>query len=116
MPFPLQRSPERPSQLVLDEQRSVRSIAADYGLNRKTITPVLRPEGIPIPACCPQVQFVIDPDWLRAQYLEHRRTVPDIARRLGATPTTIAPIARKHGLQVRPRGGAGHIRAFAEDR
>ena len=63
----------------------MRSIAADYGLNRKTITPVLRPEGIPIPACCPQVQFVIDPDWLRAQYLEHRRTLPDIARQVGDT-------------------------------
>jgi hypothetical protein len=116
MPFPLQLSPERLSQLILDEQRSVRSIAADYGLNRKTITSVLKREGIPIPACGRQVQFVIDPDWLRAQYLEHRRTLPDIARQVGATDTTIARIARKHGIQVRPRGGARHIRALTENR
>jgi hypothetical protein len=113
LPFPTQLSPERLSQLVLHEQRSVRSIATDYGLNRKTVTSALKREGIPIPACGRQVQFIIDPDWLQAQYLEHHRTLPDIARQVGTTATTIARIARKHGIPLRPRGDGSHSRALS---
>ncbi|WP_235672942.1 hypothetical protein [Mycolicibacterium hodleri] len=48
----------------------------------------------------------VDPDWLRDEYLKKQRTLTDIARELGMSLSTLAKVAKTHGLEVkrgRPR-------------
>lgn len=56
----------------------------------------------------PRPVHIVDPGWLRTEYLERRRTLPDIAAEIGTTAPNIARIARKHGIPLRSRGGASH--------
>jgi AraC-like DNA-binding protein len=105
IPEPLLRQIET---MVVEQDRTLRSIAAEYGLGRTTIARRFRQEGIPIPSSGGRPKHRIDPSWLRRQYLDHRRTLPDLAAEAGTTPCNVARIARRHGIPLRERGGGSH--------
>jgi hypothetical protein len=94
--------------MVVDENRSVHSIAEEFSVGRKPLTSALRREGIPVPPAHARLRHQIDPDWLRAQYVDEQRTLPDIAAEIGTTPPNLARVAAKHGIPLRERGGASH--------
>jgi hypothetical protein len=106
--LPEQLTPARLRRLVVDENRSVHSIAEEFAVGRKPLTSALRREGIPVPARHGRLRHQIDPDWLRAQYVDEQRTLPDIAAEIGTTPPNLARVAAKHGIPLRERGGASH--------
>jgi hypothetical protein len=61
---------------------------------------------------------VISRDWLYDQYVNHQRTLPDLAQDTGMSTANMARWATFHGIPLRPRGGASHnqvrlIRAHA---
>jgi len=104
---------ERLRSLVVDEQRGVKSIARDYDVDRKTVAAALVRENIPMGPPGGRTRFAIDGDWLRREYVDKRRPLPDIAREFGTTPTNISRIAKKHGIPLRARGGPSHARNVA---
>lgn len=108
-PLPEQLTPARLRRLVVDENRSVHSIAEEFSVGRKPLTSALRREGIPVPAPHGRLRHQIDPDWLRGQYVDEQRTLPDIAAEIGTTPPNLARLAAKHGIPLRERGGASHV-------
>lgn len=94
--------------LVVDEKRTLRSLADEFRVGRKYLAERLRREGIPVPPSRRRPTHVVDREWLRVEYLERRRTLPDIAAEVGTTPPNIARIARAHGIPLRGRGGPSH--------
>ena len=99
---------ERLRQLVVDERRALGSLADEFGVGRHYLTDRLRREHIPVPPPHRRPVHVVDPQWLRAEYLERKRTLPDIAAEVGTTAPNVARIARRHGIPLRGRGGASH--------
>ncbi len=99
---------ERLRALVVEENRTLRSLAIEFGVGRKYLAARLRREGIPVPPAYQRPVHVVDPQWLRVEYLEHRRTLPDIAAEVGTTAPNIARIARRHDIPLRGRGGPSH--------
>jgi hypothetical protein len=92
---------------VVEEKRTLRSLAAEYGIHRNTIAEIVHREGIPVPTGG-RVTYDVDPDWLRTEYIDRRRTLPDIAAEVGTTPVNMARIARKNSIPLRDRGGTSH--------
>lgn len=50
----------------------------------------------------------IDRTWLAEQYLQRRRSFPDIAKEVGADPQTISDTARRYGIPIRVSGIQSH--------
>ncbi|MDP9388572.1 MAG: hypothetical protein M3Q48_11845 [Actinomycetota bacterium] len=86
-------TPERLRVLVVDEKRTLRSLADEFRVGRKYLAERLRREGMPVPPSRRRPTHVVDREWLRVEYLERRRTLPDIAAEVGTTPPNIARIA-----------------------
>ena len=107
-PFPAQLTPERLQQLVVDEGRTLRSIRTETGVSKHALRNALEHDGIPIPPSGRAPRVKVDETWLRVQYLDRRRTLPDIAAELGMSPANLARIAQQQHLPTRPRGGASH--------
>ena len=89
-------------QQIADEAGCSKHTAMDIG-GQSSITS--RPGGRP-------ASITIDPDWLRTEYLDKRRTVPDIAAELSASPQRVRDKAREFGIPLRSRGGASHAAAL----
>ena len=104
---PADLTTERLRSFVLDQKRTLRALAVEFGVGRHYLSDRLRRDGIPVPPSRRR-PTVVDPEWLRLEYLEHRRTLPDIAAEIGMTPTNLARIATRHGIPLRRRGGASH--------
>jgi hypothetical protein len=58
-------------------------------------------------------KVIIDPDWLREQYVVRRRFVNEIADELDCGPQTVTAALRREGIEVelRRRSGVNHNRA-----
>ena len=112
-PFPAELTADRLRRLVVDEGRGVKSIAHDYDVDRKTVAAALVHENIPIGPSGGRSKVPVEGDWLRREYVDRRRTLPDIARELGTSPTNLARIAKQHEIPLRARGGASHAHSLA---
>jgi hypothetical protein len=99
---------ERLRTLVVEENRTLRSLAPELGVGRKYLADRLRRDGIPVPPSRRRPVHIVDPEWLRVEYLQRRRTLPDIAAEVGTTAPNIARIAHQHGIELRKRGGPSH--------
>jgi hypothetical protein len=105
-------TPERLRQLVVEEGRGLRDVGREFGVDRKAIAAALEREGIPAGPVGGR-PMAIEAQWLRAQYVEGRRPLTELARELGTTPSTVARAAKAHGIPLRSRGGASHARNLA---
>ncbi|MGI8808337.1 MAG: TniQ family protein, partial [Acidimicrobiales bacterium] len=105
-PVPTFLNPDRLRALILDDNQTIRSISRDFDVSRKTVAGAVRREGLPIPPAHAPPRHAVDPAWLRTEYVDRRRTLPDLAAEVGMTPTNLARIARRHGIPLRKRGGA----------
>ena len=110
--FPAELTPERLRQLVVDDRRSLRSIRAGTSISKYALRSALQREGIPSPPPG-RVRLKVDEGWLRSQYLDERRTLPDIAAELATSPTNLGRIARQQQIPLRPRGGASHAASIS---
>jgi len=82
-------------------------IAAETGLPKKLVAHHARQTGIALIAPGHNAT-PIDPDWLRHQYLNRKRSFPDIAAELGVHPMTVNRAAHRHGIPIRPAGVTSH--------
>ncbi|MFD4665149.1 LysR family transcriptional regulator [Streptomyces halstedii] len=104
---------ERFTQLYLDEHRSLQQIAKLTGFSRSVLTDLAKEYGIPLRG--PQDhkrRSAIERDWLIEQYVQRRRTLPDLARETGMSSANMARWAHIHNIPLRPRGGASHSQAL----
>lgn len=111
--FPSQLTPQRLQELVVDEQRSLRSIRTETGASKHALRNALLRDGIPVPPSGRPHYIKVDARWLRTQYMDRRRTLPDIAAEVGTSPANLARIAQRLGIPIRARGGASHAAAIS---
>ncbi|MFE1728768.1 TniQ family protein [Streptomyces bacillaris] len=98
----------------LEEYRSFQQIADITGFSRQTLIRLARAYGIPL-RDGPQDYNragIIDRDWLFEQYVNQRRTLPDLAREKGTSVANMTRWAHRHGVPLRPRGGRSHRSAL----
>lgn len=107
VPFPAELTPDRLHDLVVAQGRSLYAIRADYGVTKGALLSALERDGIPVPLPGRPAEL-IDEAWLRHEYLDRRRTMPEIAAELGVSPTNVARATSRYGIHRRPRGGASH--------
>lgn len=105
---PASLTTERLRTLVLDDRRTLRSLAEEFGVSRTYLADRLRRDGIPVPPPYHRPTRPVDPDWLRTEYVDRKRTLPAIAAEVGMTAPNLARIARTHSIPLRRRGGASH--------
>jgi len=110
---PANLTTDRLGSLVVDEKRTLTSLAAEFGVGRNYLADRLRREGIPVPPSRRRPVHLVDPQWLRVEYLVRRRTLPDIAAEVGTTAPNIARIARMNNIPLRGRGGRSHAASLS---
>lgn len=107
-PFPAELTPQRLHQLVVTEGRTLRSVKNEYGTAKHALRQAMERDGVPIPPAGRSSKVTADEAWLRREYLDRQRTLPDIAAELGTSPTNLSRIAHGYGIPVRRRGGSSH--------
>jgi hypothetical protein len=98
----------------VDRHQSLYSITKQTGFSRQTLTRLAAEYGIALREG-PQDykrKGVIDRDWLHEQYVDRRRTLPDLACEKKMSTANMARWARFHQIPLRPRGGASHDSAL----
>ena len=103
--------------------RSFADIAAELGVDRRTVADRLRLHGIEVrpppgggPVTGEAKDRLGDADWLRDQYQTRSRSAADIAAELDVSPPTVGVWLRRHGIEVRPPGWGGSVTGEAKDR
>jgi DNA-binding transcriptional LysR family regulator len=98
----------------IDRHQSLSDIAKQTGFSRQTLTRLAAEYDITLREG-PQDykrKGVIDRDWLFEQYVNHGRTLPDLAREKNMSTANMARWAHLHQIPLRPRGGASHNSAL----
>ncbi|RJQ83396.1 LysR family transcriptional regulator [Pseudonocardiaceae bacterium YIM PH 21723] len=95
-------------QLYTEQRLSLREIAHRVGTNRQIISRLLADYGIERRASIQCPKIVVDRDWLYEQYINQRRTLPDLAQEAGMSTANMARWAKTHNIPLRDRGGASH--------
>jgi hypothetical protein len=94
--------------LYVDQQLTLRAIGKRVGVSRNTIVELLDEYGIAHQQRHRPSGIVISRDWLYDQYVDQRRTLPDLARETGMSTANMNRWAKTHNIPLRPRGGASH--------
>jgi hypothetical protein len=81
-------------------------IATETGLPTRLVAQHARHAGITL--ATGHDATPIDPDWLRRQYLDRKRSFTDIAAELGVSKMTVNRAARRYGIPIRPTGVTSH--------
>ncbi|WP_248489966.1 LysR family transcriptional regulator [Tsukamurella sp. PLM1] len=97
------------------EGLSLNKIAARTDVSRQVVGRLLKEYGIPTIPAAERIKEAVDHDWLREQYIDRCRTLPDIAQELGMSTSNLARWARRHQVPLRPRGGASHAASLTSD-
>ncbi|RSN36818.1 LysR family transcriptional regulator [Amycolatopsis sp. WAC 04169] len=101
------------TQLYVEEHRTLRAIGERVGVSRQTITRLLDEYDI---ERAPQRRpsKAIGHEWLHEQYVNQRRTLPELARETGMSTASMNRWAKTHNIPLRPRGGASHRRSSSQ--
>lgn len=91
----------------VEQRQSARAIAEELGVSRQTVTRLAAGYGIPLQRGRPGHPRV-NRSGLITQYIEFRRTLPDIAQEVGVSTTCVSRWARELEVPLRPRGGGSH--------
>jgi hypothetical protein len=90
----------------LAADKRLAQIASETGLPKKLVAQHARQAGIPLSTG--RDTTPIDPDWLRRQYLDRRRSFPDIAAELGVHEMTVNRAAHRYRIPIRRAGVTSH--------
>jgi DNA-binding transcriptional LysR family regulator len=93
-----------------DQHQSLYDIANETGFSRHTLARLAAEYGIALREGPRDYKRrgVIDRDWLLEQYVDRRRTLPDLAREKNMSTANMARWAHFHQVPLRPRGGVSH--------
>ncbi|WP_238413095.1 hypothetical protein [Saccharothrix deserti] len=104
------------TRLYCDQQHTLREIGRRIGVSRNIVSALLDEYAIPRRQHNgPRPTIMISRDWLYDQYINHRRTLPDLARETGMSPSNMTRWAKRHNIPLRSRGGTSHSRAQRPD-
>jgi hypothetical protein len=87
-------------------RKRLAQIAIETGLPKKLVAHHAHQAGIPL--FTGHEATPIDPDWLRAQYLDRKRSFTDIAAELGVAEMTVNRAAHRYRIPIRPAGVTSH--------
>jgi len=90
------------------ERMSLKDIANSVGVSRATIARLARDYALSIREPGGQAHTTVDRDWLYEQYVNKRRTLPDLAAEAGMSAANMARWAKKYAIPMRSRGGPSH--------
>ena len=93
-----------------DQHQSLNDIANQTGFSRRILARLAAEYGIALRQGRQNYKHkgIIDRDWLLEQYIDRRRTLPDLAREKMMSTANMARWAHHHQIPLRPRGGASH--------
>lgn len=97
---------------MVEEGLTTRAAARTLGIARGTLRNRCREYQVPVKSPGASRRWRIDREWLSTQYLEYRRTLPDLALEIGCSPANLARAANELGVPLRQRGGASHDSAL----
>jgi hypothetical protein len=86
-------------------RKRLAQIAIETGLPKKLVAPTPTKPGSP---CSPAMSHPIAEGWLRQQYLDRKRSFPDIAAELGVFEMTVNRAAHRYRIPIRPAGVTSH--------
>ncbi|MFD8967609.1 TniQ family protein [Streptomyces sp. NPDC059568] len=98
------------ARLYLDEHRSLQQIAGITGISRGMLARLADQYGVPLRRVAlrdSKRHVDVDADWLFEQYVHRRRTLRDLAREKGMSPSHMNRWAKSHSIPMR-RGEASH--------
>ena len=78
----------------------MKTIAARFGVQAKTVSALAREYGLEMKGSRPNPGLIIDPAWLRCEYVEKHRTLTDIAAEVGASISAVSRFATRQGIPV----------------
>lgn len=100
----------------LHHDHNLTDLARRHDMSRQTLTRIALTLGVdPHPHGRTRIPRR-DRDWLARHYEREHRTIPEIARIAGVSPTTVTRWMRHYGITARPQGPASHRRAGAAHR
>ncbi len=90
----------------LTGRKRLAQIAAETGLPTKLVAQRAHQVGITL--ITGRETTPIDPDWLRQQYVDRKRSFPDIAAELGVSEMTVNRAGHRYRIPIRPAGVTSH--------
>lgn len=99
---------EQLSDLILGRKLTLREAAAVLGVSRETLSRHCQRLGIDYRTSDRRRTWIISEDWLRDQYVNHGRPMPDLAREIGCSPAQVSRMLAEFRIPVRGRGGSSH--------
>lgn len=96
----------------LGARRSLREIAKELGLNRRTVALYAQRHGIETDQLLSR-RAPIDEAWLRQQYIGRQRSTGEIANEIGVTQMTVNNALNRIGVPRRAAGVASHPQMLA---
>ncbi|GAJ83637.1 hypothetical protein NBRGN_065_00330 [Nocardia brasiliensis NBRC 14402] len=109
-------TPEQFADLYQRQRISLRDIAARVGVSRQVLAGLARDYQIPLREPRQFAKIQIDRDWLYDQYVNQRRTLPELADETGMSIANMARWAKHHNIPTRPRGGPSHSASLRASR
>jgi 5-methylcytosine-specific restriction endonuclease McrA len=101
--------------LYLEQNMTVREIAAIVGASPKTVNRRLAASGVDMRPPGPEHHKVLrDREWLHEQYVTQDKTAERIAQEIGASARVVSSWVRQHNIPSRPTGNAKG-KTFGED-
>lgn len=90
------------------QQMSLRDIAESVGVSRQVIGRLAIDYDVALRGTGRRVRTIIDREWLHDQYVNQRRTLPDLAKEAGMSTANMALWAKTHEIPLRARGTYSH--------
>jgi len=95
--------------LYLVQRLPLLQIAARYGTSRQIVAALARRHDIPLrPPQREPILDAVDRDWLHREYVDHHRTLPELAAEKGMSTANMARWAHRLRIPLRGRGGPSH--------
>ena len=104
------------------ETQSLTEIAVKYNAERKRLVKACRRFGVPIKRWGEKIhkiqsqireskldQRIIDPNWMRVEYIDNQRGIDDIASELGCSITAVRNRLKRFDIPIRPQKKFGNL-------
>lgn len=103
---------ERLLELYERQHMSLRAIAESVGVSRQVVGRIARDYDLALREPGLKARTIVESGWLHDQYVNMRRTLPDLAKETGMSTANMARWAKTHGIPLRARGGPSHSAAL----
>lgn len=96
----------------IDAGATITELSKEIGHSRHLLASILKENGVSISSG--RRSMVLNPEWLRKEYWDHRRTLSDIANEVGMNHSSLSRRMKQLGIPRRPRGAWSHAAHVTE--